>query len=425
MSAPNPPDDDFEAQVRLALGEHAGAAHHVDLADGALTKARRIRRRRVALSTAAALVTLAVAVPVGAQLIDSGATDQTASETTTDVGPTAEETPARISLAKLPQGDAPRVAYLAGGTFFDTDGGTHSAAVAADHIVTDAAALPDGGALLWQEPVDNAAAKTVTVSGGSASDLPSADSVSAPAIDQGTEAAVFALHNTDASGHPAKTDTIVSVSALNGPVDSADTGMQVRQVMGAKDGQVVFNAKQVGSGDVVGVVDLQGDGTVTTPWPDLKTVTAVSPDESLLAGLPSRGNYDPGQRNCSWLVDAASGEMQWTNCDWNPVEFSPDAVRVLAIPSHRDGLGPTSLGVLDTADGSVVQEFRVRNGTFGRATFDGSSEAIVAVVTQKNQSSIVRCAIDGSTCDLATPSAAVPDSFSPEALLQPYQLTAN
>jgi hypothetical protein len=426
MTTPTRPDDDFEAQIRLALGEHAGAAHRVDLADGALSKARTIRRRRVGLTTAAVLVTLAVAVPVGTQLIDTGTTDHTASETTTDVGLTPQPAPVNVALATLPQGPAPEVPYIAGGTFFDAAGDAHPATATPQTIISDAAAL-EGGTLLWQRDKLDAAKLTTKVAEGGASNLPTAKSVTPPAIDQSTKAAVFALHDTDASGRPAPTDTIVYATAVNGDADTVatvDTGMQVRQVMGAYDHQVIFNAKQTGRGEVVGVVVMGADQGVSTPWDDLKTVTAVSPTEALLAGLPRPGGaFAPGQRNCSQMISADSGDMLWANCDWNPVEFSPDGTLVLAIPAYADGLGPSSLAVLDTETGSAVQEFRIR-GTFGRATFDPASDAVIAVVTQKNQSSIVRCPVDGSSCELATPPAQT-KSADPVSLLQPYQLTAN
>src|SRR4051812_42938836 len=95
-------DDDFEAQVRLALGEHAVDAPRVDLADAALSKARGIRRRRTALSAAAALAAVAIAVPVGAVLMnDGGATDHTASDPTTTDGAIVQPQHVQVSIAAL------------------------------------------------------------------------------------------------------------------------------------------------------------------------------------------------------------------------------------------------------------------------------------------------------------------------------------
>jgi hypothetical protein len=426
VSKPNQPDDDFEAQLRLALGEHADAAQHVNLADSALSRARGIRRRRVALSTVAVLATVAIAIPVGAQLAGDGDTDHTASDTTTDVGPEIEPKPVNVALADLPGGDTPQVPYIAGATFVDASGTAHDAEADPGMIVTDAATLADG-TLLWERDKNDATKMTLKVSDGGSSGLPLGESVTPPAIDESGTAAAFAVHGSDASGNPSSTDTIVYAKAVDGgddTVDTIDTGMKVRQIMGAYNGRVVFNAKQRGEGEVVGVVVMGSDDSVSTPWADLKTVTAVSPTESLLAGLPARGGrYAPGQRRCSQLVDAASGDSLWANCDWNPVEFSPDGTLVLAIPAYGDGFGPTSLAVLDTTTGTVVQEYRTR-GTFGRATFDGSSDAVIAVVLQGTQSSIVRCSIDSPDCELTTVPVTV-TPFDPVSLTQPYQLTAN
>jgi hypothetical protein len=417
----NRDDDDFEAQVRLALGEHAADARHVDLAGAAMSQARGIRRRRTALSAAAVLVTVAVAVPVGAQITGRGSSDHTASEPTTDVGPTAAPKPVRVELSDLSEGDAPKVAYIDGATFVDSAGTEHPADADAGELVTDAAALSDG-TLLWKQ--DEQAVITYTVAGGGSSDLPQGKSVTPPAIDQGTKAAVFAIHHVDAAGKSAKTDTLVYAAAVNGGAETVDTGMRVRQVMGAFNGQVVFNAVDKGEGEVVGLVTMAGGGSpVSTPWTDLKTVTAVSPDQSLLAGLPSRGNALSGEHNCAVMVNSATTAPMWSDCAWNPVEFSPDGTRVLGLPHHYDGLGPTTLAVLDSETGAVLQEFRTQ-GTFGRATFDGDSGTVVAVVAEGDQASIVRCSIEDESCELATPIATViPDE--PDAVLRPYQLTAN
>ena len=340
MSRPNQPDDDFEAQLRVALGEHADAAQHVDLADGALSKARGIRRRRVALSTVAVLATVAIAIPVGGQLVGDADRDgdHLASDPTTDVGTAPTPDPVQIALDGLPQGDPPSVPYIDGSTYVDASGDEHPADAADDTVITDAATLADG-TLLWQQVVGDATKTTVKVSGDGPTDLPAAASVTPPAIDQGTKAAVFALHDTDASGQPATSDTIVYATAVKGgtaSVDTVDTGMRVRQVMGAFNGRVVFNAVEKGNGEVVALVAMADDPSdVTTPWENLKTVTAVSPDESLLAGLPSRGNFEPGQRHCSLMLDAAEMATIWTDCDWNPVEFSADGSRVLALPTQR------------------------------------------------------------------------------------------
>jgi hypothetical protein len=415
----NRDDADFEAQVRLALGEHAGDALHVDVADAALSRARGIRRRRTALSAAAVLVTIAVAVPVGAQLADSGTTDRTASEPTTDVGPVVIPKTVEVQIAGLKTGDAPSVPYIDGDTFVSASGARQSVVPAKGSFVTDAAAI-GGGDLVFEQ--DNMAVITYAAVGGP-TDLPQAKSVTPPAIDSGNGAAVFALHDTDANSRPSTTDTIVYAGALSGGSGTVDTGMHVRQVMGAYRGQVVFNATDANKDEVVGVVMMSGPPGVTTPWANLKTVTAVSPNESLLAGVPSRDEAQPGERHCSLMLDANTSATLWTNCSWNPVEFSPDGSRVLALDAPNEGFGPNHVAVLDAQSGAVVAEYTT-TGAFGRATFDGSDDSIVMVVVDGRRAALVRCPTDGTDCELASPPASVnlgdPDSFT-----RPYQLTAN
>jgi hypothetical protein len=358
-------DDDFEAQVRLALGEHAVDAPRVDLADAALSQARGIRRRRTVLSAAAALAVVAVAVPVGAVLVnDSGSKDHTASDPTTTNGAIVLPEHVQVSIAALDSGDEPRVPYIDAGEFVDATGTRHAAEPETGKIVTDAAKLDDGTLLFQKEDVTPVV--TYTTDGGP-TDLPQAKSVTPPAIDHGTEAAVFAINNRDANGQPSRGDTLVYAKALNGGSTTVETGMDVRQVMGAYNGQVVFNAVD-GKRQVVGAVMMAGGGSgVTTPWTNLRAVTAVSPDDTLLAGLRSSG-YLPGQKNCAVMVEAADSTLPlWTNCDWNPVEFSPDGNRVLAIDSGTEGLGPNLMAVMDANTGSIVAEYST-DGVFGRAT---------------------------------------------------------
>jgi hypothetical protein len=415
----NRDDADFEAQVRLALGEHAGDAPRVDLADAALSKARGIRRRRTALSAAAVLVTVAVAVPVGAQLVDNGTTDHTASEPTTDTGPMVIPKAVKVQIAGLERGSAPRVPYIEGDTFVAADGGKHVVEPAKGSFVTDAAAI-GGGELVFEQDKTTA---NVTYTASGPTDLPQAKSVTPPAIDSGNGSAVFALHESDPSGQPAKTDAIVSAGALSGGTDGAvDTGMHVRQVMGAYQGRVVFNATDANQDKVVGVTALSGSYGVTTPYSSLKTVTAVSPDESLLAGILSHG-WARGQKNCAVMVDGDTEDQLWSRCAWNPVEFSPDGTRVLAIDARSDGFGPNHVAVLDAQTGDVVAEYTT-SGTFGRATFDGSPDSIVTVLVDGRQAALVRCPTDGTGCELATPTESVVPG-DPNSLTQPYQLTAN
>jgi hypothetical protein len=225
-------DDPFEAQVRIALGEHAGDVPHVDLADRALSRARAIRRRRTALLAAAALATVAVAVPVGLQVTgEAGPPDHTASPPTTENGPVVLPRPVPVAIGDLVPGGPPRVPYIDDATMVDADGGEHPVLADRGKVLTDAAALKES-VLVFQK--DTATGETSYTTDGRATDLPDSASVTPPAIDQGdTKAAVFALHDADASGRPAKTDTIVYATALNGGATTVDTGMHVRQVMGA------------------------------------------------------------------------------------------------------------------------------------------------------------------------------------------------
>lgn len=66
--------DDFDAQLRASLARRAGQAPHTDLADAALLRAGRIRRKRRIATGIATLALAAVAVPIATEVADRSST---------------------------------------------------------------------------------------------------------------------------------------------------------------------------------------------------------------------------------------------------------------------------------------------------------------------------------------------------------------
>jgi hypothetical protein len=411
--------DDIETRIRATLSDRAGRAPSVDLADAALSRARRIRRRRGALSAASVLVVAAVAVPVGLSLTDSSTTRDETATGPTESAEVSLIRPIHVQIAGLGSGDAPSVPYVHDSQFTYGRQGESVALPSTDDVVTDAAEI--GSTAVWTKDASGAT-RVTTFSEGEPPAL-ELDGVKAtpPAIDRAAGgAAAFALQRADETGAPAKQDTIVYADSSGGHT-AVQTSLKVRQVMGAANGVVVFNALDHGD-QVVGVVNMSGSGDRVGLWGGLKTVTAVSPTLNLFAGEPivnPAGEPDPD--HCINVVRVDTGDVAWGGCGLRPVEFSADGSRVLAIDSASDGLGPRQLTVLDASNGQVLGTFRTP-GTFGRATFE-DDDTIVTVLVVGHQAAIVRCDLSGD-CNLATEAQDVP-ADDPDSLVQPYQLTAN
>lgn len=416
------PDDELQHRLRASLDDAADGAPHVDLARSALTRARGLRRRRRVTAVAVSAVAVAAVIPIGLRLGSDPPDDPhlaTAPTTTpTTVLPTtrpsatsgrSSSTPVDVEIDGLPLGAAPRVPYVDGSTFH---GGSGSVALAptADPV-KDVVELDDGIGV-WTQ--NNSSGNKHLSTNGSSTVLPTDTTVSNPAVDARSGAAVWAIHGEDASGAPTAGDTLVATRALTNVDGSVTTApLTVGHVMGATDGTVIFNAID-GQRAVVGRADIAA-ATYDTPWPSLSLVTAVSPDLTRFAATV-RGQSG----TCTSVLSYPDGDVDWRSCEWRPMEFSSDGARVLAY-APSDGLGPRDLAVLDASNGDVLGSFTTK-GTFGRATFE-DADTMVAVVLVGPQSVIVRCTVDGS-CELATtPAQVTPDD--PDSLIAPYQITAN
>jgi hypothetical protein len=91
--------------------------------------------------------------------------------------------------------------------------------------------------------------------------------------------------------------------------------------------------------------------------------------------------------------------VRWRTCDNQLSDISPDNRYVLGTPAYADGFGPTTLDVLDLADGSVVRRFtHARNG-HSATYFDEvweDAEHVLVVTYQDGQWAVVRLGVDGS-----------------------------
>jgi hypothetical protein len=408
------PDQDFERKLKATFASHAGDAPRVDLTDGALREAGRIRtRRRIAAGLVAAGL-VAVAIPVGVQLSDTSSHRRpVASDPTGDLVPAPTEA-VDVRLAGLQLGDAPDVPYLHGNTF--TKDGVSTPVGAADgELVSDVVAVDDG-VLIWSHKQgDNNAASYSPAGPGAA--LPVGKWASNPAYDSVAKEAAWAVRGVDGDGQPVEGDTILVANSVQSVAGWASTGkLKVDHVMGLRANTVVFNAHNGGGDAVVARVNVSSSApTIDQPWTDATSITAIDPAFTRVAAVIN------GDKTCSTMLAYDDASEQWSSCTWRPVEFSADGTRVLGIPTNTDGIGPNRFAVLDAESGALIQKFSTL-GFFGRMTFE-DDDTVVGVLAIDGEAAVVRCTI-GADCELATETAKV-DTSQSEAVHMPYELTAN
>ena len=68
---------------------------------------------------------------------------------------------------------------------------------------------------------------------------------------------------------------------------------------------------------------------------------------------------------CGGLLDQVDGTLRWRTCDYQVQQISPDGQYVAAPQSQYDGLGPTSLSVLDAETGEETGRYGVEGGFIG------------------------------------------------------------
>ncbi|MGH3420463.1 MAG: hypothetical protein ACRDOD_12860, partial [Streptosporangiaceae bacterium] len=208
-------------------------------------------------------------------------------------------------------------------------------------------------------------------------------------------------HST--SGHARiglRQDAVVEASEANGQIFGwTPTGsFHVQHLVYAHAGVVLFNAVRSGQ-SVVASTDVTGHSgadpaVITTPWPRLRYVLAVSTSSNLMIGA-DRGTPD----DCTSVMAYPTARSMWTTCQWRPVEFSPDGSQVLAI---QPGLaGSHTVAVLDSRTGRVLHIYRT-SGAFGRITYEDAGH-LDMVVTQSGSVAIVRCPVAPGRCELAAP----------------------
>lgn len=100
--------------------------------------------------------------------------------------------------------------------------------------------------------------------------------------------------------------------------------------------------------------------------------------------------------SCSKVFEVDSEATIWKTCDFSLDVLSPEGSRIIGLPAYQDGLGPTTIAMLDAASGEPVAQWSGGD----RATVMGQvwedEDHLLVIVFQGNQWGIVRLGSDGS-----------------------------
>ncbi len=138
---------------------------------------------------------------------------------------------------------------------------------------------------------------------------------------------------------------------------------------------------------------VSSDGRTGDVTPDAIKVNDVSAD--LL--VATQTSYEQG-RACSEVYDARLGRSLWDTCDYAFLRFSPDGQRLMATTSDSDGIGPTSITVLEATTGDPVATYRVEDGFVGAQAWEDDDHLLLVRYSYESKGwDVVRVDLAGSS----------------------------
>lgn len=378
-------------QLRDELRDRAGDidGHLIGL-DAVKQSARHTRRQhRIVTGLATAAVVAAVAIPAGF-ITTSGSSPS-------GVGPAGTSTPSvtpggtrqvRLTTDVATTGSAPNIPYLADGAIHLPNG--QDVSVPGHYL--SFAQLGDGWVTSEIDADNNTRVSVLDANGSVLKTVPGGDSI---AVSQDGTVAAFA---TDGG-------TIMTILAGGLPEvfwPSHEPGVQPVAVSGSTSCQ-----EAQGHGCTI-YYNVTGTNKPVAEEVDSHGLNVAVDDKiTKLADLRSDGSYagmtsatDTG--SCSAAYEpTGDGDLRRTvfsTCDYTLGKYSPDGRYILGLPAYFDGLGSSSLSILDAKTGRPVAEFRSQgqDGVFvSDSVWDEGSDSVLATVWD-NGWSLMRLSPDGT-----------------------------
>lgn len=365
-------------ELRERSGDMAGS--HLGL-DDVKGRARAIRRRRRALTGAVAAVVLAVAVPVGLDVADltrgtepppagpSPVPSPAPSPRVTDrAAPTpapGKPIPADGSVA--PRGEDPEVTYLAGSVVHPPG----REPVDLGRVYQQVTPYGDGWLAVDFSRGRHGMTYVLGATGEVEDSFPGGDL----AVSSDGATTVYQLVATGAG-----------VTDLNiAPSDASDTPLTASvslggtvQMAGLAGERLVAYAETLtgsrGAESTVHVTDFESE---PTRLPGLIGVGGANDVTGVVSGMTSYAELEPG--SCWAVVDVAGRTRLWETCDYSLDAFSPDGRYVIGLDAYQDGIGGSTVAILDAADGTVLAHFTTRDlGFTGPAVWESDGTVLLS-----------------------------------------------
>ena len=326
------------------------------------------RRRTTALAAATAAV-----VVVGGWAVVSLDHDHATTRSST-----GHRTPAG-ALPDIPQGAAPRVAFLEGDAFVTATGVRVTAPVF--RTATTATTFGDGVLVAGPTTTQRPYATISLVSGGSTQPL----GCGTPTFALGSGDPAYWLSDGCRFLGPGRlfhgtTSTPTTKGVIYSPIGSTTKGV-------VAVGAVVLPQGAGSSGPVL----IGPDGSPRR-IPHVATVAAVSPSGALVVGIDSRGD--------GVVTELSTGAVQWRTREGTLGHFSASGRYLVVIQNLGvqtvPGVGDV-VGIRDAATGHLVMSTVLPNlSIVGRPVWEGDGSVLVVAEDRQQEQAIVRVGLDGS-----------------------------
>jgi hypothetical protein len=406
--------NEFESRLRDELQSAADrVTASSPLAARARRTARKIRTRRIVASGALVAAATAIAIPAALSLGDASLvtpepaisptvpteqpSPEPSPEPTPDTSPGPDETtpePApdddgvtTLELGDLVTGPPPEISWIDTSVLHTADGRD----IPIPEGVFDVAPFGDG-----------LVGSTSTASGDSGVAFVDADGEITTSRGLGpvisADGALIAWYDADVSQ--------LRFGATDGgsapdPID-VPPGQPLEPVGFTGSGALIVNV----SGEFSGpwgstgarLYDLSNGGVTDLPEALLGGMTASQ--SGLVFGLTEQLDFD----SCSAMFTSGDEEPLWPTCEYRFHQFSPDGQYVLGEHINTDGIGASSVFLVDANTGELVRHFDApQPGYINDTAFEEDGTVLLVYTSSESngETAIVRCSFDGS-CEAAT-----------------------
>jgi hypothetical protein len=358
------------------------------------TRARRIQRRRTAAAAAAVAAVLAIAVPVGASMVDP--------TQRSEVPPATQPPAPAVTGTVLIDPRSAEVVDTAPVPLLDVDGPsliTAEGTIELPKVYDTITPYRDG----WVGVAANEGAYTLERLDA---DLEATDDpVPTGGLVVSPDGTRLAWSEYDGERWRVKMAEVaggVEWTYLEFPPGPQDH--EVAPVGFVSDVEVA--ATQNHGVGILSTFIADGDTPVALPGPI--EARSASPVTGVVAGVISSDI----EGSCSAVVDgrAPTGDVTWETCDYALSAFSPDGTHVVGTVASGDAYGSPTLAILDATTGEPVVDFEVAGarsqvvGIDSRMAWEDGDTLVVRVMVGDDYA-MMRLGLDGTVQRIGIPSA--------------------